>query len=597
MELLKHRLKIALFVPLLFFFAFSGRLFYLQIHKGAEYKSLSEKNILRILELPAPRGRIFDRNGKKILYNKPSFNIQVFPKEITNAEKLAEKLSEITNVPKDSLLEKLRKIASSESFNPVTIAEDISRENLLLIEKNKEGLSGVFLELGHKRFYPYGEAAALLLGYSGIASGDEIKSDRRIKSGTRVGKMGAEKVFDSELRGTSGIKHLFVNAYGKTVSGSFSELPLDRQNKEMVPGKDISLSIDIDLQIIAEETLGDEKGAIVAMDVKTGEILAMASNPSYSPEDISKGISSDVWKEIEKGDSFSLLNRSTQGTYPPGSTLKIVSAFALLREKATKPNSSVHCPGYHTINGRRFNCWEKEGHGYMNLRDAIVESCDVYFYKLSQKLGVDKFHMYMKKFGFGEKTGVELPEKRGLNPSRTWKRKHLRKDWYPGETALLYIGQGYINVTPLQINVMTSAIANGGVLVRPTIRKIEGEIPQETNETVQSLEKEYVTFLKKALYEAVNGHKATGIPARSSQTSISGKTGTAQVASLQVQKESKQKQFRDHAWFTSYAPSDSPEISVTVLIENGGSGSSQAAPRAKKIIETYFKLRKKRDKI
>ena len=593
MELLKHRLIIAFSLLILVFTIFSARLFYLQIYKGEEYRGFSEKNVLRVLELPAPRGRVFDRNGEKILYNKPSFNIRVFPKEITDVEKLAEKLAEIINIPEEELLKKLHTIAGLKSFYPVTIAKEISREELLLVEKNKEALKGIFLELGHKRFYPHGEAAAVLLGYTGIANAEEIKAHSRIKAGHEIGKMGVEKVFDNEFRGINGLKYIMVDAHGKVTSDSFSALLPMRRNKEMVQGKDLHLTIDAELQKVANDALGGEKGAVIAMDVRNGEILAMVSRPSYRPEHISEGFSPGKSKRRKKKDSFSLLNRSTQGTYPPGSVLKIITAFALLEEKTADPKSSVYCPGYYSINGKRFNCWRKEGHGHMNLHRAIVESCDVYFYKLSLKLGVDRLYPYLKKFGLGERTGIALPEKRGVSPSKAWKRKHLKEPWYAGETAMLAIGQGYVTATPLQINVITAAIANGGSIVRPKIVKTDEKIPPRiTGGVVQNLDGKSVSFLKKALHDAVNGHRGTGIYARSRIAPISGKTGTAQVVSAKI--ESTKKRFKDHAWFTSYAPSDSAEISVTVLVENGGSGSVTAAPIAKKIIETYFRLKKER---
>lgn len=589
MGFLKHRFTIASYLIVLFFVVFSTRLFYLQIYKGEEYRNFSERNILRALEFPAPRGRVFDRNGEKILYNKPSFNIRAFPREITDVENLAEKLAKIMNVPEKELRKKLRKIAGLKNFYPVTIAKDISREELLLLEKSKEALEGIFLEVGHKRFYPHGEATTVLLGYTGIADPKEVRAYGRIKAGNELGKMGVEKAFDSELRGTNGLEYVMVNAHGKVISDSVGALLPARKSREMVQGRDIHLTIDAQLQKVAYDALGEEKGAIVAMDVRSGEILAMVSRPSYRPEHISKGLS----PEQKKKESFSLLNRSTEGTYPPGSVLKIITAFAFLKERTADPRLSVHCPGYHLINNQRFNCWREEGHGHINLHRAIVESCDVYFYKLSLKLGVDGIYPYLKKFGLGERTGIALPEKHGVNPSRTWKRKRLKEPWYPGETAMLAIGQGYVTATPLQINIMTSAIANGGIIVKPKIRKTDEERPLRLSGAVQRLDAKSVSFLKKALYGAVNEHGGTGIYARSKITSVSGKTGTAQVVSAKV--ESTKKQFKDHAWFTSYAPSDSAEISVTVLVENGGSGSVAAAPIAKKIIETYFRLKRERE--
>ncbi|MCY3985748.1 MAG: penicillin-binding protein 2 [Candidatus Dadabacteria bacterium] len=592
MELLKHRFRAAFFFVAVFFIIFSARLFYLQIYKGEEYRIFSEKNVLRMLELPAPRGRIFDRNGEKILYNKPSFNLKVFPKEITNSESLAEKLAEILDIPEKELREKLRKIASLESFHPITIAKDISREELFLIEKNVQALESIFIELGHKRFYPHGEAAAVLLGYTGLADTKEVNTLHKINPRDEVGKMGVEKVFDSELRGTNGLNYIAVNAHGKTISAALANIMLTLRNKEVISGKDIHLTIDAQLQTTADDALGEEKGTIVVMDVKNGEILAMASRPSYNSEHIWKKLSPE--QENKKREKyFSFFNRSIQGTYPPGSVLKIVTAFALLEEKTADPKSSVYCPGYYFINKKRFNCWRKEGHGFVNLHKAVVESCDVYFYERSLKLGVDKLHSYLKKFGLGEKTGIVLPEKKGINPSTAWKRKYLKEPWYKGETIIMAIGQGYVTATPLQINLMTAVVANGGTIVRPKIRKTDKTTLSAITGTVKSFDQKSLDFLKKALYDAVNSERGTGIYARSKIVSVSGKTGTAQVVSAKF--ESTKKRFQDHAWFTAYAPSDSPEISVTVLVENGGSGGVVAAPMAKKVIETYFTLKKQRE--
>ena len=578
MEFLKPRLTIAAYLVVLFFVFFSARLLYLQIYKGEEYRSFSEENILRELELPAPRGRIFDRNGEKILYNKPSFNILVFPREITDAGKLANQLAEVVNVPEQELLKELDKAVKLRSFHPVTIVKDISREELLLVERNKEALKGVFLEIGYKRFYPHGEAAAVLLGHTGSADAEEVRTFSWVKAGDIIGKSGIEKIFDSELKGKNGLEYVMVNAYGKTISNSVNTLLPTRNNREMVYGEDIQLTIDAQLQKVAYDALGEQKGAIVAMDVRSGEILTMVSRPSYLPEHALNKPSAG--EKAKKKGSFSFLNRSTQGTYPPGSVFKIITSYAFLEEEIANTESSVYCPGYYMINKKRFNCWRKKGHGHMNIHRAIVESCDVFFYKLSLKLGVDGLYPYLKKFGLGEKTGIGLPERRGVSPSKAWKKKHLKEPWYLGETVILAIGQGYLTTTPLQISLMTSAVANGGIILKPKIRKTDEEELSNTTDPARRLDKKSVSLIQKALYGAVNEDRATGIYARSKITSISGKTGTAQVVSLE--NKSTEKRFQDHAWFTSYAPSDSAEISVTVLVENGGEGSIAAAPIAKK---------------
>lgn len=594
MEVLNRRLVILFFVPAAFFLVFSARFWYLQIHKGEEYRGFSEKNILRILHLPAPRGLILDRNGAEIVRNRPSFNVQVLPGEVSDLEDLARKLSEILGVSGDDLRKKLEKPMRQGRFAPVTVAPDISRDELLSVEKNMRTMSGVILEIGYKRSYPHGKTAAAVLGYTGEASGEEIRANPRIGRGTQVGKMGVEKFFDGELRGTNGFRYVSVDALGKVVSDSFSGFGISGAKKDLVAGNNVSLSIDLELQKAAEKSLGKERGAVVVMDVRNGEILAMANRPSFDPEDFSKDLSSAEWKKIRERESFSLLNRATMGTYPPGSVIKIATAFSILREEVQDPHSVEDCPGYHTIGDRRFKCWREEGHGPTDLHDAVMKSCDVYFYKLSQRLGMERLSRYLRKFGLGEKTGLELPEKPGLVPSRRWKRDALGEPWYRGETAMLAIGQGHVTTTPLQVGVMTAAIANGGRVLEPTIRKGGGREPArvvgEGPGGAESRE-----FVRNALRDVVNARGGTGVLARSPRVSVSGKTGTAQVVSLKV--ESKLKRFQDHAWFTSYAPSDSPEISVTVLVENGGQGGSVAAPRAREIIETYFRLRNRRSDV
>lgn len=594
MEVLNRRLVILFFVPAAFFLVFSARFWYLQIHKGEEYRRFSERNILRVLHLPAPRGLILDRNGAEIVRNRPSFNVQVLPGEVSDLEDLARKLSEILGVSGNDLRKKLEKPIRQGRFAPVTVAPDISRDELLSVEKNMRTMSGVILEIGYKRSYPHGKTAAAVLGYTGEASGEEIRANPKIGRGTQIGKMGVEKFFDGELRGTNGFRYMSVDALGKVVSDSFSGFGISGAKKDLVAGKNVSLSIDLELQKAAEKSLGKEKGAVVVMDVRNGEILAMANRPSFDPEDFSKNLSSAEWKKIRGRESFSLLNRAAMGTYPPGSVIKIATAFSILREEVQDPYSVEDCPGYHTIGDRRFKCWREEGHGPTDLHDAVMKSCDVYFYKLSQKLGMERLSRYLRKFGLGEKTGLELSEKPGLVPSRRWKRAALGEPWYRGETAMLAIGQGHVTTTPLQVGVMTAAIANGGRVLEPTIRKGGGREPArvvgEGPGGAESRE-----FVRNALRDVVNARGGTGVLARSPRVSVSGKTGTAQVVSLEV--ESKLKRFQDHAWFTSYAPSDSPEISVTVLVENGGQGGSVAAPKAREIIETYFRLRNRRSDV
>jgi len=373
----------------------------------------------------------------------------------------------------------------------------------------------------------------------------------------------------------------------------------DLQNKKTIPGSDVLLTIDIELQKAAEEALGDQSGAIVAVNVNSGEVLALASKPSFNPADFIKGIDSKTWSELVNDKSSPLLNRSTQGLYAPGSVFKMVPSVAALNEGIIDKEEYLHCPGYYKVGNRTFRCWKRGGHGWVNLRSAIVRSCDVYFYKIAERLGIDNLSKYISAFGFGSLTGVGIEERAGISPSREWKLKRFNKPWYKGETIVSAIGQGYVNVTPIQVAMMTSAVANGGTLLQPAIVKeiisyrgekefkhariVSGKIP---------IEIEMLELIKDALVGVVNDPGGTGRRARIKDMIVAGKTGTAQVVSLDIQSEDKK--YRDHAWFTSYAPAEKPEIAVTVLIEHGGKGGAVAAPIARKILEVYKTLKEER---
>ncbi|MGH7884421.1 MAG: penicillin-binding transpeptidase domain-containing protein, partial [Thermodesulfobacteriota bacterium] len=331
--------------------------------------------------------------------------------------------------------------------------------------------------------------------------------------------------------------------------------------------------------------------------IKTGEILALASQPSFDLMDFSYSITKEKWGEITGDTNFPFLNRATQSTYPPGSVFKIVTAYAAISENVINYDTKFFCPGYYKIGNRKFRCWKHSGHGWVDFRKSLVQSCDVYFYQIADRLGIDKLSYYMKMFGFGSETGFDLTEKSGVAPSREWKLKNFKKPWYKGETAIAAIGQGYLTVTPMQVNVMTAAIANEGTILKPVIVKnISNKYPSTEN----NLQKNYINQsitqkIKEALRGVVNDAGGTGSRAKSNIVEIAGKTGTAQVVALGTEKNNKK--YTDHAWFTSYAPAEDPEIAVTVLIENGGKGGAVAAPIAKEIIETFYKLKNKPDDI
>lgn len=594
MQNFKGRLIISAIILAQFFLIFFGRIFYLQILKGEEFEKFSAENSIRLLKVPAPRGRILDRNGKEIVVNRPSFNVVVFPREIKNVEEISYKLSEILGKPQFELKITLEKLIKQNFYTPTAIAKDISRDELAIIEINKDILKGVDIEVNYVRSYPHGNSGSLILGYLGLATEEEINQNNTIDVDQQTGKFGIERTLESNLVGEKGQKYIVVDALGRKVETSFFKERL--HDKDSTPGNDVQLTLDIELQDTAEKLMEDKSGAIVVMNVNTGEIIALVSRPSFDLRDFSSSISSEKWKEITKDKDFPFLNRATQGTYPPGSVFKIVTAYAAIKENVIDYNTKFYCSGHHKIGKRKFHCWKRVGHGWVDFKRSLIKSCDVYYYQVAERLGIDKLSKYIKMFGFGSKTGFDLFEKEGTAPSREWKLRNFKKPWYKGETAITSIGQGYLNVTPIQVNVMTAAVANDGIILKPTLLK-EPLKNDEEEENIKKivLEKSINGRIKNALWAVVNERGGTGGRAKSKLLDISGKTGTAQVVALGAEKGSKK--FEDHAWFTSFAPSENPEIAVTVLVENGGKGGAVAAPIAKEIIEKYHQLKNPSDDI
>jgi len=597
MQDFRNRLLIVTVILGLAFLVLVSRLWYLQVLKGDEFAEFSLENHIRVERIPAPRGRILDRYGKELVVNRTSFDVYVIPKDINDVSYISNSLSQIINLDKDQIDKNIRSAISKRSFKPVLIAKDINRDQLAYIEARRSSLLGVIIEINNLRQYPHGSLGAPFLGYIGKVSEAELKNNPKINNNDLVGKTGVEKGWESYLRGDDGYIQRVTDALGREVESTL--FLKDLQNKKTMPGSDVLLTIDIELQKAAEEALGDQSGAIVAVNVNSGEVLALASRPSFNPADFIKGIDSKTWSELVNDKSSPLLNRSTQGLYAPGSVFKMVPSVAALNEGIIDKEEYLHCPGYYKVGNRTFRCWKRGGHGWVNLRSAIVRSCDVYFYKIAERMGIDNLSKYISAFGFGSLTGVGIEERAGISPSREWKLKRFNKPWYKGETIVSAIGQGYVNVTPIQVAMMTSAVANGGTLLKPAIVKeiisyrgekkfkhariVSGKIP---------IEIEMLELIKDALVGVVNDPGGTGRRARIKDMIVAGKTGTAQVVSLDIQSEDKK--YRDHAWFTSYAPAEDPEIAVTVLIEHGGKGGAVAAPIARKILEVYKTLKEER---
>ena len=580
------------------FVVIMARLYFLQIGQGEYYDKLADSNRVRYLEIIAPRGNILDRKGREMVTNRPSFNVIWLRESNQLSDEWLKTLTRVLGEDTSTLLEKIRKMVGQPGHIPVRLAEDISWDKVAQIEVNRMYLPQVSIEVVPLRVYHYGDLASHLIGYLGEINREELdRMDRtRYRGGDLIGKAGLERLREADLSGAKGRDYMEVNALGFEQKSLKGERP--------VPGKDLQLTLDIDLQKIAEEELTTNKfaGAVVAMEVSTGRLLALASSPPLHLQDFVGGISRANWNAMLENPLHPLVNKIVQGQYPPGSTYKPITALAGLAEGIVTPDTTFFCPGYHRFGNRVYRCWKRGGHGTVNLKRAVAESCDVYFYQVGQKLGVDRLAKYARLFGLGNETGVEMEhEKPGLVPSTEWKRKRHNEKWHEGETLSVAIGQGYNLVTPLQLTVMTAAIANGGTIYKPAI--VEKEIyPDGT--VAQSFQPEVLhrftgqgrnlKLIRDGMVEAVNGRRGTGRRAQVETEGIvvGGKTGTAQVVRLKQYQHLKEQdipyKYRDHAWFTCYAPAANPEIAVTVLVEHGLHGGSAAAPIASKIMTRYF---------
>lgn len=566
----------------------------MQILKGNEYEKFSRDNRVRVTRFPAPRGRILDRRGRELVINRSSFDVYVFPNDTKDIDGISNSLSQSLEIDAGEIKKKISEAYKANRFLPTVIAKDINRDQLAFIEARKIYLQGVFIQINHTREYPYREIGAPIVGYLGKASKDDVIVHPNLLPGTLVGKNGVERAFDNYLIGDDGYQQKITDAQGREVNWRLLER--DLRSQDSIPGSDVVLSIDIDLQKSAEESLGERAGAVIAVDVRTGELLALVSHPTFNPEEFIDGMDSTEWNKLMTNSSSPLLNRATQGLYAPGSVFKIVTASAALSEGVVYEQTRFYCPGSYRIGNRTFRCWKKGGHGLLNLHQAIVQSCDVYFYHVAEKLGIDRLAKYIQGFGFGGPTGIALNEKTGIAPSREWKLNTLKKPWYMGETIVTSIGQGYLSVSPLQIALMTASIANGGVLLKPQIvkkvtapdGKVLLNITPEENARIP-VNEDAISVIMRALKGVVNEPGGTGWASRIDNIEVAGKTGTAQVIALNS--NSNKTSHKDHAWFTSYAPADNPEIAITVIVEHGGGGGAVAAPIVRRILETYFKLK------
>jgi penicillin-binding protein 2 len=597
MEDFKGRYKyLVLFVGLAFLLIFI-RLWSLQVIKGSDLRHLSENNCIRLRENPADRGMLLDRHGNVLAHNRPSFEVSLIPEDLRANPEVLLKAGAMLNMTRGEIEEKIKAQKRRTPFNPVKIKSDIDWNQLALLETNRVHLPGLVVDVRPRRAYDYGDFASHLIGYLGEVDENEMRQSREFpyRMGAQIGKYGVEYRWENDLRGSDGGQQIEVDALGREIR------PLGVV--EPFPGNNLVLTIDLELQKVAEEAYQGKTGALIAMDPKTGQILAMVSKPSFNPDIFARNILPEEWKSLVENPYHPLQNKGIQGQYPPGSVFKIITAIAGLESRTITPNTPFTCAGAFPYGNRDFRCWKEGGHGSLSLHRAIVESCDIYFYQLGLKLGPDLIARYASEFGLGKVTGISLPEKPGIVPSSSWKKKRHRTPWYSGETLSFSVGQGYLNATPLQLLVLISAVANGGKILLPQVAERIEDIYKNKLEEYPTVELERVNvsgktlqIIQEALKGAVNDPHGTGSACGLKEVKVAGKTGTAQVIAMPEDfKRGDLKRiplkFRDHAWFVAYAPVEDPKISVVVLVEHGGFGSTAAAPIAKKVIEKYLDLK------
>lgn len=582
-----------------------GRLTQLQIFDYEYFSAQSQGNRIRVQPVPPVRGLIYDRNGIVLAENQPSYQLELTPEQVPDIDETLHRLMGIGLIDPDQLDELTDLIKSHRRFDSIPIRQRLSDEEIARFAVDRPRYPGVEIHARLSRNYPYGAAVAHALGYVGGINAADLKSiDSVDYAGTSlIGKISLERNYESYLHGNVGHENVLVNAHGRTMQS------LDLE--PAVPGGDLVLTIDIEAQMAAYEALNNRRGAVVAIDPNNGEVLVFASSPAFDPNAISAGLSRAEYASLQQDPDLPLFNRALRGSYPPGSTIKPIIALAALHFDAVDPDEETYCGGYYTLprSTHRYRDWKRQGHGLMNMHDAIEQSCDVYFYQLARKLGIDRMSAFLKSFGLGSQTGIDVSgENSGLVPSREWKRRAFRKRedqvWFPGETIIAGIGQGYLLTTPLQLAHATATIAARGQRYRPKLLRertdpVTGEIRRvepEALEPVAVTDDEQWDRIISGMNAVVQGKRGTARAiGRDAPFLMAGKSGTAQLFTIaqdaEYDSEEVDERKKDHALFIAFAPLENPQIAVAVIIENGESGSRTAAPIARKVIDTFLRTR------
>ena len=562
--------------------SFLGVFWYLQIVKGGEFALLAENNRLRRIALPPTRGVVLDRKDEVLASTRPAMNLVLVREGLTDAEGQLKRLEGFLGIPYSVLNARLQAMRHRPTFEPLVIKEDVQLADIAKVEARREWFPSLEIEQTALRDYPDGPAVAHAVGYVGEVNEAQLAkiADGSLQQGDIVGKTGVEREYDEILRGRRGWRLQTVNSLGRPFGAS-------QPGREPTDGLPLHLTIDKRLQRKLVEALADEVGSGIFMNPQTGEVLALASTPGYDPNVFTAPVSRTTWTALINDSRHPLNDRAISSFYAPGSTFKVLMSIVGLETGAITPQTTVSCSGSAVIYNRRFMCWKKGGHGTVDVHRALVQSCNVFYYLLGRKVGIDAISKYAKMFGIGEITGIDIPgESRGNPPSVEWKQRIHKEPWYPGDTISVAIGQGLLAVTPIQMATMISAVANGGTLVRPHLAR-----DSKRESTKIPVSASTLALIRDALADVVE--EGTATRAQLGPIHVSGKTGTAQVfkKSVGVDADKQPKNERDHAWFIGYAPSEKPEIAFAIVIEHGGHGGTTAAPVARKVLEVFFEDR------
>lgn len=578
--------------------ALVGRMYYLQVIEADRYRMLAEENRINMRLLPPPRGRVLDRFGEALAVNRQNFRVLIVSEQTRDVVSTLDALAAVIDLSEYDRDRVQKEVRRRRSFVPVTVRENLNWEEMASIQVNAPDLPGVIVDEGLTRHYPQNQTAAHVLGYVSSVDEDDLTGDPLLQlPGFRIGKAGMEQKFDLALRGAGGTSQVEVNALGRVIR--------ELERKEGEAGTDLMLTLDERLQRFASERLGAESAASVVMDIHTGEVLVMASTPSYDPNAFNRGLSQREWNALSGDPRAPMTNKAISGQYSPGSTFKMVVAMAALEQGAISPDQTVYCNGHTDLGSRRFHCWEKRGHGNMDMVQAIAQSCDVYFYDVAKRVGVDRIADMARRLGLGETTSVGLAgERGGLIPTEAWKRATVGESWQQGDTFNVGIGQGYVLTTPLQLAVMAARLSTG-LAVEPVLTRqvmIDGTVVQRPPQAFEALtiDPAHIAVARRGMFEVLNGPRGTARASKlkSKDVQMSGKTGTTQVKRITMaQREAGLPDSddvpwneRNHALFVAYAPEDNPRYALSVIVEHGGGGSSVAAPIARDIMTEVLRL-------